>query len=378
MSDHPHRRPAVPKFNEQGRDNSGRNRERSREREHDRRNDGRNGDRRHRGDRDYERRDLDHDYGHERSSHSSSSSSSSCYSRSDKWNDLTPKSYNSSSSSFKRGIRVEAPRLPPRSHHQPPPPLSSTRSTGSSASAYTPLRLFAERGTPAISSSEWESATPLREDETDIERDWYDGADVGDSAVVDASHHSLQDYESSSATLQKKLTAKQAAFVRDNDRWEQNRLQMIGGQRRKGFDASEDDDHQRSQVQLILHDCLPPFMRPGQSHAFLGPLITGSSNQGDQGSKAIVEPFRDSTSDLAIIARKGSPAVKAMRERRERKRLMKTLEGSSTTLGNLMGKREETEEIVGDHSTLQSEDGVPGGKTLQGKVKNISSINLFL
>lgn len=404
MSDHrgppPPPPPSVPKFSEGRNGNSsGRNSNsldnRNNRNDAVRREQDRTGDFRHeRGHESYERDwergyrgdHRDHrdyrDYRRERSSHSHySNSSSSSHTSSSKWAELTPKSHQSSASTSRykqqqqqqqRGIRVEAPRLPPRQHHHQQA-ISSVRSTTSTASsAYTPLRLYAARGTPAISTSDWESsATPLRgdpfdgdDDEADIERDWYDGADVGDSAMVDFTHNALQTYEMAAGNMGKRLTARQAAFARDNDRWEQNRLEMIGGHhRRRGFDASVDEDHQRSQVQLILHDCLPPFMRPGRPLAFLGSLISGPDSAGvavaaassAASNKAVVEPFRDVTSDMAVIARRGSPAVKAMRERRERKRLMKTLEGASTTLGHLMGKREEGDEadnVVGDHSTM--------------------------
>lgn len=280
---------------------------------------------------------------------------------------MTPKSWNSSHDSShnprKHGIRVEAPRPSPHQPHyysKAAAPISSTRSDTSSTSKFTPLRHFTSNATPIINNggSEWEQMmTPVRQDtfdgdDSDTERDWYEGADAGDGLIVDLTHNPLKSFESSAPP--RRLTAKQAAFARDNDRWESNRLEMIGGQRKRGFDAQQDDDHQRSQVQLILHDCLPPFMQPGASHAFLGSLITDGANGNSGTVKAIVEPFRDATSDMAVIARKGSAAVRSMRERRERKRLMKTLEGNATTLGALMGKKEETEPeaVMGDISSL--------------------------
>jgi len=202
--------------------------------------------------------------------------------------------------------------------------------------------------------SEWEVRTPARgvqsrkeehelmlDEAQDIEteRDWY-GAEEATGAV-DLEHNELASFDSAVAAdtsqqqrLNKKLTALQAAFARDNDRWERNRLQMVGGLiRGDSFDASRDEDHQTSRVQLVLQDAMPQFLLPGGSMASLGPLLKLS---GDTTTGGMVDPFKDPTSDMAVIARKGSPIVRSLRERKERQRLMRTLEGHDSKLGQML------------------------------------------
>lgn len=263
-------------------------------------------------------------------------------------------------------------------------PYKSSRNVNTSESSAwrhdddrrTPLRAFTSDLTPQSSLvSEWEIRTPrqnnklpftptpsttkslflntgskqrVEEIELETERDWYDTDDNGES--VDFTHNELNSYENElindsaqQQKLQKKLTARQAQFARDNDRWEHNRMRMVGKSGAIGFDPKRDEDHQSSQVQLILHDALPPFMQQGSHMEKLGLLIsnsdsTGASKHPSNVVVSVVEPFKDPTSDLAIISRKGSAVVKSVRERKERARLMKTLEGANTTLGHLMGK----------------------------------------
>lgn len=56
--------------------------------------------------------------------------------------------------------------------------------------------------------------------------------------------------------------------------------------------------------------------------------------------------FRDPTSDMALVARKGSPLVRVYREQKERRKAQKKhWELGGTTIGNIMGiKKKEDEE----------------------------------
>lgn len=269
------------------------------------------------------------------------------------------------------GIRIEQSNRRQRPEYQRTP--SEPGTWRFNENQQTPLRLFTSDLTPnSGNTSEWEFRTPNRhfdnrapftptpsstkslllatghknrieEVEIETERDWYDADDNGES--VDFTHNELNDFDSAVAgdsaqqqRLQRKLTARQAQFARDNDRWEQNRMKMVGKSGSVGFDPKADEDHQSSQVQLILHDALPAFMQPTGPMASLGAIIsnTGSISR----TISVIDPFKDPTSDMAVIARKGSAVVRTLREKKERSRLMKTLEGANTTLGNLMGKRE--------------------------------------
>lgn len=277
------------------------------------------------------------------------------------------------------GIRVEQSNRGKRPEEQVQAETPSEPGTWRfNESKQTPLRRFISDSTPSsINTSEWEFRTPNRtprhglpftptpsstkslllptgyknkieEIELETERDWYDTDDTGES--VDFTHNELNDFDTSVSgdaaqqqRLQRKLTARQAQFARDNDRWEQNRMKMVGqGGGSVGFDPKADEDHQKSQVQLILHDALPAFMQPTGPMASLGALISNPDKHSTNPSRmvSVVDPFKDPTSDMAVIARKGSAVVKTIREKKERARQMKSLEGANTTLGNLMGKKQ--------------------------------------
>lgn len=280
------------------------------------------------------------------------------------------------------GIRVEQSNRRQRPEDLQPATPSEPGTWRFNDSQHTPLRRFTSDSTPSsFSTSEWEFKTPNRrfdqrgapftptpsstkslllatgrknqieEVEIETERDWYDADDNGES--VDFTHNELNEFEASVSgdlaqqqRLQRKLTARQAQFARDNDRWEQNRMKMVGKGGKVGFDPKADEDHQSSQIQLILHDALPAFMQPTGHMASLGSLITNSGKSTSSVSRevSVVDPFKDPTSDMAVISRKGSSVVRTMREKKERARLMKTLEGTNTTLGNLMGKKQQQDE----------------------------------
>ena len=313
-----------------------------------------------------------------------------------------------------RGIRVEQSNRRQRHDERPETP-SEPGSWRFSDNKQTPLRLFTSDSTPnSANVSEWEFRTPNRpfgqrapftptpsstkslllstgkknkieEVEIETERDWYDTDDNGES--VDFTHNELNDYDASVSgdlaqqqRLQRKLTARQAQFARDNDRWEQNRMRMVGKSGNIGFDPKADEDHQTNQVQLILHDTLPSFMQPEGSMASLGALITNPDKSINSSVKivSVVDPFKDPTSDMAVIARKGSAVVRTMREKKERARLMKTLEGANTTLGNLMGKKNEESASVSEGSSTESEAPLAQSSSEFTRMKSIKEQRQYL
>ena len=301
----------------------------------------------------------------------------------------------------KHGIRVEQSqrRQRPEVHQASTPSEPGTWRFKNDLQ--TPLRIFTSDLTPnLVNTSEWEFKTPgrisgqrnpftptpsstqslllptgyknrIEEIDLETDRDWYDADDTGES--VDLSHNELQDFDADVSgdsaqqqRLQRKLTARQAQFARDNDRWEHNRMKMVGKAGNTGFDPKMDEDHQSSQVQLILHDALPPFMQPNAPMAALGLLISNPGKISNSASRivSVVDPFKDPTSDMALIARKGSAIVRTMREKKERARLMKTLEGANTMLGNLMGKKK---------SDLEDEEKASPNESEQQTISTASS-----
>lgn len=123
-------------------------------------------------------------------------------------------------------------------------------------------------------------------------------------------------------------------FDRDNDKWELNRLISSGTlpsnhipTKTNSRNDMDDDDHQENRAHLIAKDVIPPFLS-----GWSLPSIKGLSQP-----SGITLPVRDPTSDMALFSRKGSALVKAVRERRERQKAMRTLEGGSTFLGKIRG-----------------------------------------
>jgi len=95
-------------------------------------------------------------------------------------------------------------------------------------------------------------------------------------------------------------------------------------------DVDQDfEDDQDSKVHVLVHDLKPPFL-DGR---------TAYTTQLEP-----VNPVRDATSDMAIFSRKGSLIVRERRERQERERAAaKAASVAGTTLGNLMGVKDEPE-----------------------------------
>lgn len=373
-------------------------------------------------DRDYDRRERDYDRreGSERREYDRSRDRSERSSRElGPW-DATP---GKSSSHFysrndrrQHGIRVEQSNRRQRPEEEQAATPSEPGTWRFNDNKHTPLRRFTSDATPnSINTSEWELRTPSRipghrapftptpsstkslllptgyknkieEIEIETERDWYDTDDTGES--VDFTHNELNDFDASVSgdvvqqqRLQRKLTARQAQFARDNDRWEQNRMKMVGkGGGSVGFDPKADEDHQKSQVQLILHDALPAFMQPTGSMAALGALISNPGKQSANPSRvvSVVDPFKDPTSDMAVIARKGSAVVKTIREKKERARQMKSLEGANTTLGNLMGKKQSENSEEQTETSKDSEEPAVASSSEFTRSKTIKEQRQYL
>lgn len=105
-------------------------------------------------------------------------------------------------------------------------------------------------------------------------------------------------------------------------------MQTSGVARREGVDMDFEDD-QDSKVHVLIHDLKPPFL--DGTIAYTKQLEP-------------INPIRDPTSDLAIFSKKGSNLVRERRERQEReKAAAKAASVAGTTLGNLMGVKDEPE-----------------------------------
>ena len=85
-------------------------------------------------------------------------------------------------------------------------------------------------------------------------------------------------------------------------------------------DFEEDNE---ARVHLLVHNIVPPFLD--------GRIVFTKTTEP-------VIPVKDPTSDMAVVARKGSAVVRHHREQKERKKLVqKQLDIAGTRLGDIMG-----------------------------------------
>ena len=91
-----------------------------------------------------------------------------------------------------------------------------------------------------------------------------------------------------------------------------------------------DEDMQESRAHILVHDLKPPFLD--------GRMVFTKQLEP-------VQTVRDATSDLAIFAKKGSRLVREKCEQREKMKAAKAMTSvAGTTLGNVMGVKDEEEE----------------------------------
>ncbi|GJN87522.1 hypothetical protein Rhopal_000473-T1 [Rhodotorula paludigena] len=203
------------------------------------------------------------------------------------------------------------------------------------------------RDTPAGAGGGAGDVDAWEQDGTGVDRSWYNLDEGGSELAGDGfggaggggGFEGYDDFADREAELiqkagggaqgpKKRVTARQAARNADNEQWERNQLALSGatGERRQlDFDALDDDEESR--VHLLVHDLKPPFL-DGRT-AFTKQLEP-------------VNPIKDPTSDLAVFSKKGSQLVMERRAQRERERAAaKAASLAGTTLGNLMGVKDE-------------------------------------
>lgn len=141
---------------------------------------------------------------------------------------------------------------------------------------------------------------------------------------------------------------------KDIDNWETNRMLTSGVAQRRDFDDDfmpEDDEGTR--VHLLVHDLRPPFL-DGRT------IFTKQLEP--------ISAVRDPQSDMAVFSRKGSKVVRERRQQRERqKHAQEATTVAGTTLGNIMGVKEDEE---GDSAVaMPVEDVYKGGNKFAKHLK---------
>lgn len=188
----------------------------------------------------------------------------------------------------------------------------------------------------ALDEREW------AEEQTRLDRDWYN-QDEGGAEILDddSGFAGYDDYDreaelakkghGGAPTAKKRVSARQAHYQAENDAWQDNQLALSGvtGERRK-LDFDNLDDDEETKVHLLVHDLKPPFL-DGRL-AFTKQLDP-------------INPIKDPTSDMAVFSKKGSMLVAERRAQKEReKAAAKVAALAGTTLGNLTGVKEEPSE----------------------------------
>ncbi|XP_036351402.2 pre-mRNA-splicing factor ATP-dependent RNA helicase PRP16-like [Ochotona princeps] len=190
-----------------------------------------------------------------------------------------------------------------------------------------------EEGEQGISLGTEEERQQWEDDQRQADRDWY-MMDEGCGEFHDPlAYPSQDDVRSREQQLQKqkRISAQRRQMNQDNERWETNRMLTSGVVRR--LEAQEDfAEDNAAKVHLMVHSLVPPFLD--------GRIVFTKQPEP-------VIPVKDATSDLAIIARKGSQTVRKHREQEARRRAQhRHWELAGTKLGAIMGvpKEEQPEE----------------------------------
>ncbi|KAK9717649.1 hypothetical protein QE152_g23615 [Popillia japonica] len=171
----------------------------------------------------------------------------------------------------------------------------------------------------------WESTVDRQlweEEQRRIDREWYnmdEGYDDENNPFATVSdEYTKKKEEQLEQRKKKRMSAQQRQINKDNELWERNRMITSGVVH--SIDFSEDyDEESVDRVHLLVHNIVPPFLD--------GRIVFTKQPEP-------VVPVRDPTSDMAIVARKGSHLVRVYREQKERRKAQKKhWELGGTTIG---------------------------------------------
>ncbi|XP_054856361.1 pre-mRNA-splicing factor ATP-dependent RNA helicase PRP16 [Eublepharis macularius] len=209
-----------------------------------------------------------------------------------------------------------------------------------------------EEGEDGIAFETEEERQQWEDDQRQADRDWYmmdEGYDEFHNPLASSSEEYVRKREQHlQKQKQKRISAQRRQINEDNERWETNRMLTSGVVHRLEVDEDFEEDN-AAKVHLLVHNLVPPFLD--------GRIVFTKQPEP-------VIPVKDATSDLALIARKGSQLVRKHREQKERRKAQhKHWELAGTKLGNIMGiKKEEEEEGA---SQVLAEDGTVDYRTEQ-------------
>ena len=166
----------------------------------------------------------------------------------------------------------------------------------------------------------------LKDEEKRLDREWYglgEGMDEANNVFSNMSNDYVKNKEAQMEVKRvKHLTAKQAAWKKDNEKWEQNRMLRSGAVTKLDYDEDFEEES-AAKVNLIVTNIIPPFLD--------GRIVF--TKQAEP-----VIPIKDPTSDMATVAKKGSRLVRVHRDQAEKKKAQKKeWELAGTKMGNILG-----------------------------------------
>lgn len=165
------------------------------------------------------------------------------------------------------------------------------------------------------------------EEQRRLDREWYNIDEGYDDENNPFSGGGNAEYfkkreEQLEQKKKKRISAQQRQNNKDNELWERNRMLTSGVV--MSINVNEDFDEEAiERVHLLVHHIVPPFLD--------GRIVFTKQPEP-------VIPVKDPTSDMALMARKGSALVRVFREQKERKKAQKKhWQLSGTKMGNIMG-----------------------------------------
>ncbi|KAJ8400510.1 hypothetical protein AAFF_G00396340 [Aldrovandia affinis] len=190
-----------------------------------------------------------------------------------------------------------------------------------------------EDGEDGIAFDNEDEKQQWEDDQKQADRDWYmmdEGYDEFHNPLTSSSEEYVKKREQIlQKQTQKRISAQKRQINEDNERWETNRMLTSGVVQRLEVDEDFEEDN-AAKVHLLVHNLVPPFLD--------GRIVFTKQPEP-------VIPVKDATSDMAIIARKGSQLVRKHREQKERKKAQhKHWELAGTKLGDIMGIKKTEDE----------------------------------
>ena len=102
-----------------------------------------------------------------------------------------------------------------------------------------------------------------KDEEKRLDREWYgldEGFDNDNNVFSNMSNDYVRNKEAQMEVKRvKHLTAKQAAWKKDNEKWEQNRMLRSGAVTKLDYDEDFDEES-AAKVNLIVTNIIPPFL----------------------------------------------------------------------------------------------------------------------